>query len=344
MNFACSSKDLDYSAFGLAKHSIINDWNLYLDRGWSRIENYFYKGLRSSWCKIYVDPVLRIETNKFRDFPIYYNKDTLSNFQKLEHAVPVDGLIEFDDEIKIRYQENFYPKIGKEFLSQQECHEILFDALIDNIGSIASKDNGTIYIPAQGGIDTLTIRSVFDYLKVEYKTFDMPTSPPVLSHLGSELAKNYWGFMQVQEKDNAVVVTGFYGDEWVLRNPYYAHVLLSSRNIDIVEEFDNVENCYMKIYFEKYRKKCSDKTDMTVNELMSQICNDFQIWHINDTKFFSPLKHESLLHLMAADTKTIIEQVTDAKLSKSIIERCNPELVKFIDKSKNQNDPDYFWP
>ena len=164
MNFACSSKDLDYSAFGLAKHSIINDWNLYLDRGWSRIENYFYKGLRSSWCKIYVDPVLRIETNKFRDFPIYYNKDTLSNFQKLEHAVPVDGLIEFDDEIKIRYQENFYPKIGKEFLSQQECHEILFDALIDNIGSIASKDNGTIYIPAQGGIDTLTIRSVFDYL------------------------------------------------------------------------------------------------------------------------------------------------------------------------------------
>ena len=343
MNFACSSKHLDYSTLGLTEHAITRGWSLYLDRGWSRIENYFYKGLRSSWCKIYVDPVLRIETNRLRDLPIYYNKDTLSNFQKLDHAVPVDGVIELDNEIKVSYQKNFYPQLAKNFLSTHECHEILFDALIENIGTFASTNNAEIYIPSQGGIDTLTIRSVFDHLNVEYKIFDMPTSPPDLSQLGSELAKKYWGFMQVQEKDNAVVVTGFYGDEWVLRNPYYAHVLLSRRNVDIVEEFDKVQNCYMKNYFEGYRKKCNNKADMGINELMSQICNDFQIWHIHDTKFFSPLKHESLLHLLTADTQTIIEQVTDAKLSKSIIERCNPDLVKYIDVLKNQHDPDYFW-
>jgi hypothetical protein len=99
----------------------------------------------------------------------------------------------------------------------------------------------------------------------------------------------------------------------------------------------------MKNYFEGYRKKCNNKADMGINELMAQICNDFQIWHIHKTKFFSPLKHESLLHLLTADTQTIIEQVTDAKLSKSIIERCNPDLVKYIDVLKNQHDPDYFW-
>ena len=98
----------------------------------------------------------------------------------------------------------------------------------------------------------------------------------------------------------------------------------------------------MKNYFEEFRLECSKKCNLTTNELMSQIYNDFQIWDLNSTHFFSPLKHQNLLQLLNADTNTIIEQVTDAKLSKAIIKKCNQTLLKNIDNNKNENDPTYF--
>ena len=342
MNFYCSSTDIPSPCVDLTKHKTKNGWFLYLDNGWTKHENYFYKGFSSSWCKIYFDPVIKIESNKLRDFPIYYNNDSVSNFKKLDKIVPVDGIVEIDKEIKITYQQNFYPRISTKQISFKDCHDILFDALIENIDTFASNNKDTVYIPSQGGIDTLTVRSVFDFLKVEYKTFNMPASSPVLSQLGSALSENYWGFTQVKEENNSVIVTGFYGDEWILRNPYYAHVLLSQRNVNITKEFDKIENCYMKNYFEGYRNRCSKQSKVGMEELITQICNDFQIWHLHTTKFLSPLKHLSLLNLLTADNQTVIDQVTDAKLSKSIIKRCNPALLKLINGRKNQDDPTYF--
>ena len=40
-----------------------------------------------------------------------------------------------------------------------------------------------------------------------------------------------------------------------------------------------------------------------------------------------------------ADSNTIIEQVTNAELSKSIIEKCYPDMLKLLDKQKNKEDP-----
>jgi len=344
VNFYCAKTDIKSPYFDLVKHNIENGWFLYLDKGWTRIENYFYKGFSSSWCKIYVEPTIRVETNKLRDFPIYYNKDTISNFKKLDNILPVDGIIEIDKEIKISYIENFYPRITNVQQTFKECHELLYDALIENVGSFAANNKKTVYIPVQGGIDTLTVRSVFDYLGVDYKTFDLPSKQPELSKVGTELAKIHWGFQQIQEQEDSVIVTGFYGDEWILRNPYYAHVIMSSRGVDITEEFDKTENCYMKGYFENYRKKCSTPSNTSIEMLMIQICNDFQIWHLHNTYFLSPLKQTSLLTLLSADTQTVIDQVTDAKLSKSIIEKCSPKLLGLIDPLKNQHDPVWFPP
>lgn len=344
MNFVCTKTDIRSPYFDLTQHKSANGWYIYLDYGWTKNDNYFYKGFSSSWCKIYFDPVIRIETNKLRDFPIYYDNDSVTNFQKLEHLVPVDGIIQIDKEIKIDYIQNFYPRITREYQTFKECFDLLYDAVIENVGIFSANNKKTIYMPSQGGIDTLTVRSVFDFLNVKYETFDLPKDPPPMSKLGAELAKSNWGFQQIEEQDNTVIVTGFYGDEWILRNPYYAHVILSDRGVDITEKFDSIENCYMKQYFENYRMKCAKPSGIDLETLITQICNDFQIWHINKTYFLSPLKHISLLTLLSADTQTVIDQVTDAKLSKAIIEKCNPKLLDLIDLSKNQHDPVWFPP
>jgi hypothetical protein len=340
MNFICSSTR-QKNLWGLDEHNF-NDNHIYLDTGWIQKDDYFFKGISSSWCKIYFDGPIRIETNKFRDFPIYHNGTSVSNFYRFGNVIPVDGLVGIEDgKVKIRYTKNFYPKIPNDHLSFKSCKDILFDVVIENVGTFAANNNRPVMMPDQNGVDTLLVRSAFDYIGADYQLFTF-NDKPKLSLLGETLAQNFWGFSQVPEYNDKVVVSGFYGDEWILRNPYYAHVLLSNRGISIAEKFDSMEYCYMKKYFEAYRSKCSVPGDKSVEELLMQICNDFQIWHLNDTTFLSPLKHETLLTLLAADSETIVSQVTNATLSKAVIELLNPNLLEKLDTHKNQHDPIFF--
>ena len=342
MNFVCSTSK-QKNVLGLVEHKF-NDNHIYLDTGWSREDDYFFKGISSSWCKIYFDGAVRIETNKFRDFPIYHDNASVSNFHRFGDVIPVDGLATIEDgKVKTGYIKNFYPKIPNDRLSFKECRDILYDAVIENVGTFAANNSKPVMMPDHNGVDTLLARSAFDYIGVDYRLFSFKGKPK-LSLMGETLAQNFWGFAQIPENQDSVVVSGFYGDEWILRNPYYAHVLLSTRGISITETFDSTEDCYMKKYFESYRSKCSVPNDTSREELLTQICNDFQIWHLNDTTFLSPLKHETLLALLAADSETIISQVTDAKLSKAVIELLNPNLLEKLDASKNQHDPDFFMP
>jgi hypothetical protein len=342
MNFYFTKKQTNVTFKDLIVHKVLDNYFLFLDQGWKKEKNYFYKGIHDAFCKIYVAPFIKIETNKLRDFPIYYNSTSFSNFEVLENILPIDGILEFDKEPQISFQKNFYPALTKNELDFDTCHNILFNALIENVKGFISKNTKPLFVPAQKGIDTLTVRSVLDYLKVKYELFHLPDTPPKRSKTGEFLSQKYWGFSQIEERDNSVIVTGFYGDEWILRNPYHVSILLSQRKIDLAQEFDKVKDGYMKKFFETYRKKCVKETSLSLQDLMALICNDFQIWHLHNTYFFSPLKHENILKLLSADKNTIIGQITDAKLSKSIIKRCNPALLDSIDSHKNQHDPYYF--
>jgi hypothetical protein len=343
MNFFCSTKK-NTNSFQLSEHNINGNY-IYLDEGWSREDDYFFKGISSSWCKIYFNGPIRIETNKFRDFPIYHNGSCLSNFKNLGNVISVDGLPSINKgKVNISYVKDFYPKIPNDPVSFKECKDILYDAVIENVGIFAANNKKPVMMPDQNGVDTLLTRSAFDYIGVDYKLFTLDGKPKV-SSLGNHLAGIFWGFAQVPEYNDKVVVGGgFYGDEWILRNPYYAHILLDNHGISLEEEFDSMEDCYMKKYFESYRKKCSVKNKKTKEDVLTQMCNDFQIWHLNNTTFLSPLKHESLLTLFAADSETILSQVTNATLSKAVIESLNPNLLEMLDEHKNQNDPNFFHP
>jgi hypothetical protein len=241
------------------------------------------------------------------------------------------------------YIESFYPDLDTERLSFNQCQALLYECLVENIQKFLTDNKRPLLLPATNhGIDTLTVRSVLDHMGIEYGTFELREILPGRSKLWDGLRARHWGFSQVEDRPNNVIATGFYGDEWILRNPYYVHLLLSTRGINLREEFDKKSHCYMKAYFEGYRKKCSRREEVSLEKLSSMICNDFQIWHVDDTYFFSPLKHPRLTRLLNADNETIIGQVTDARLSRSIIEKCNPVLLDLLDKSKNSKDPKWF--
>jgi hypothetical protein len=345
MNFHCSKTDAKYSkSCNLKTFKTKSGWYLSLDKDWSINGNHAFKGDVLSWCKISYETGLSITTNELRDFPIYYDEDCVTNIERRTNLLPTDGQLSYiNDGLKISWKDDFYPVHDDVSLDFGKCHEILFGSLCENVEMFANKNTKKIYVPSQNGIDTLTVRSLLDYFKIKYELFELPSSKWNTTNLQNKLSSINWGFTQVKEKDNSVIATGFYGDEWILRNPLYVHILLSLQGKNIVEIFDNVKQCYMKKWFDDhYRKKCVDTVDISVQKLQTMLCNDYQIWPINSTYFFSPLKHKKILALLKADAKTMITQVTNAELSKSIIERCNPDLLDKLEYSKNDSDPSYF--
>ena len=79
-----------------------------------------------------------------------------------------------------------------------------------------------------------------------------------------------------------------------------------------------------------YREKCKKVEPVNVDKVGEMICNDIQVWHINNTMIFTPFKDKRLLSLLECDSDIIIDQVTDGKLSKMVIE--------FFNKDANQSE------
>ena len=334
------------------------DYKIFFDNNWTINDHSISKGLSNNHCTIQFGDTIEIEHNEIRDFPLWYDSNTVSNFTKLENYVPVDGILKYDGKWHLSYQTDYYndPKscgcgrsttdrcIGWHSYDEEPYAVALIKkVLLDNTKQFVNNNNLDIFVPNNNGLDTLTVRSVLDYLKVDYKLFDIKKKNYV--QLQKKLEVDFYGFNQIQEFDSPTcVVTGFYGDEYILRNPSYIQPILKNRNVDLVTVFDAKQDCYMKDFFDlAYKEKCSALGPLDITKIKQMICNDVQVWHINNTMLFTPFRDKRLLKLLECSSSVLVNQVTDGKLSKIVIEHFNSDLLKLLDKSKNQNDPDWFW-
>ena len=342
MNFLITS-DANYkNDFNLNKITCKN-FKIFFDNNWFTLrQNSISKGTSNNFCIIEFDDTIEISHNQIRDFPLSFNEHTCSNFIKLDNYVPVDGILKYDNKWHLTYQNNFYEDLNN-VISKNEAIDIIKKVLIDNTKTFIENNTLDILVPNNNGLDTLTVRSVLDYLNVNYKLFDIKKLN--YKKLQNILEKDYYGFNQIQEFDlPKCLVTGFYGDEYILRNPYYVQNLLKNKDVDLVEVFDSKENCYMKNFFNLvYKEKCKKVSPVNISKLSQMICNDIQVWHINNTMIFTPFKDKRLLQLLNCNNDTIISQATDGKLSKLVIEYFNKDLLNLLNHSKNSSDPSWFW-
>jgi hypothetical protein len=357
MNFIITN-DADYkNDFGL-NEIYHKNFKILFDNNWTKNDNSISKGTTNNYCTIKFDDTIEITHNEVRDFPLWYNENTCSNFTKLENYVPVDGILNYNSKWHLTYKKGFYDKpkscgcgrstIGRcigwhSFDEEPYAVALIKKVLLDNTKAFLKDNTLDILVPNNNGLDTLTVRSVLDYLDADYKLFDIEKQD--YKKLQSTLESNYYGFNQIQELDSPkCVVTGFYGDEYILRNPYYVQNILKNREQDIIKIFDAKPDCYMRNFFDLvYREKCKKLEPVSVDKVSQMICNDIQVWHINNTMLFTPFKDKRLLKLLECSSSVIVNQVTDGKLSKIVIEHFNKDLLELLDNNKNSNDPNWFW-
>lgn len=333
------------------------NYTLHLDQGWQRHKDIFYKGYsipialqekvenqdfsETTGCYTILDfsnGKCAYYTDNSRGFPLYYNNGTISN-QKRNQLTPVW----FDSELKslndswqfVKRQDRIfeYNQFNKT-ISKQQLVDIVCKILIDHAENLNT--NLPLFCSNSPGVDSNMVRSAFDYCNKSY-TLVEKNDRHAFSALG-------WGYEQIYVTEQPhVQLTGFCGDELLLRNPMYCQWLLDPHNIELTNEFDKLDYSYMKGFFnaryrdkiinrkEKFRTKKS-AFDHTINVAI----NDFQMWHIDNTITLAPLRNCIIAeNALYADADTILDQVIHAGVSKDIIKRLNPSLLSNISKHKN---------
>lgn len=327
-----------------------------LDSGWHQIDDFLYKGycleqsvaqkiairdfseqtgnyvildLSDNNCKIYYD--------NSRSFPICYNENTVTNFKDEDLTdVWFDGTVEHKDnrwnyvhrpENTIKHSDS-HAKYTK-----QEIVDFYCEYLIQCCNQL--KTELPLYCADSGGVDSLAVRSAFDYCNVDYTL--VKNNSREKSNLG-------WGYKQIFVSDTPhIQITGFCGDELLQRNPLYCQWLLDSEDINLIQEFDKVEYSYMKGFFnENYRKKIKPYIGK-FRELASAFehtanvaLNDYQMWHTDETITFTPFRNKDMaVKCLYADADAILDQVIHAGISKEIINRLNSKNLNFVSKHKN---------
>lgn len=357
--FFSISKTPDYSFPNTKK---LGNYFVSFDHGWI-IEDYkIYKGYISdnivngdikqnkeesgNFCIIdYNKNEISIHTGKKQKFPLYIDYDLLQVSNLYKHGNEFQGqlIIKNDKILSYPVKELKFENLE---LDDDEIIDNVDKKLEDTILKIANISPFKLYL--SGGVDTAIIASYVLKHKIPYEFVlgEHADMDYFLCHHRGTLLNNFWAYQTVQHwKEPSLLLTGSHGDETLLRDPIQAYLYLKYHNEDLVETCKNNLHLYQSNHclkdsciqsYEKYE----DRNFSTLNELKSEILNitynDFQHWHLGNTLFISPFDDIDLLKLMLNLSHTAIRnQLLDATISKEIIKRNRPGLLKTVSNQKN---------
>lgn len=344
----------------------VNNFFCQLDQGWKKHGNIFYKGYcidqqidvkvhnkdfsseKGNYVILDLTSNFKIYFDDTRGFPLYYTSDTVhnipTNINECYDEVYYDGTVTFKNnqfsfvfckDKKISYDET------RNFVSTEYLVDWICEYLVDSASKI--KTDLPIYACDSNGVDSTLVQSAFDYVGREYTKVKIQDNKVNLS-MTTCYKELYTGDFKAH-----LQLTGWAGDEYILRNPLYCHWLLKAQNINLINEYNKREYCYMKGFFEnKYLEKLKNddykfKTYKDAfNHIANVAINDNQMWHFDNIITFTPFQNTNVLETMLyADCDAIIAQVTDAEISKKAIAKLNPAKLQKISVHKNNYKPTF---
>jgi len=260
-------------------------------------------------------------------FPLYHSSNQFSCFRldsKME-LIPYDHIIN----TSITYDQSQHIEL--------EIYPVTLDNYLETVineihNEIKDKE---CWIADTGGLDCNVIISIMNYFSVKYKTYCYDGDRSKHPQWYQNIQNCHWGFHQTPYFDNSInLVTGMYGDEYLLRNPYYVEQFLK---IDLVKIYNKLPNCYMYNFFiNDYLKKMNKGYK---EDWFQILLNDYQLWSFGKINVINPFKNKNILMQgFSLDQDSIIKQVTDGFISKKIIGMMDAKRLDQIDLFKNQSD------
>jgi len=343
-----------YISKNFSKQDNGQQFEVQLDDGWNRIGDYYYKGYslglsledmieskkfeqqKGNYCIINIkEPALYHDD--LRSFPLFIGQDRCANAE-------FDGAKKIHFPTTVQYDgkwiENFEGYGDLQYSGQSFSFDNLTDFVCERLVNVVERTNFTLPLLAADthGVDSTLVRSVFDYVGKDYKLVRR-----------EQMGDNEdWGYRQLYLTDEPhIQITGYCGDEILLRNPMYCQWLLRPHGIDLTEEYAKVKQSYMLGFFnQRYKKKLLedsyqfDDPATAVEHVCDWVSNDFQMWHKDETITFTPYRDRDILRMcLHAEPDAIVRQCVNAELSMEVIRRLCPDNLNTLSQHKNAVQP-----
>lgn len=360
--FFSINKKIDYSFPNRVKWG---EYFVHYDNGWHTHENYIFKGfLKNKFLNITsIDEIKKITDDEGNFCVIFYENDQifLTTGNKQKFPIFYHAQEEIISNLYISDKKLIAPvTIGKSITGvvnenlEFEDLNISDTDVIDKIDSLLEssiidfnyEEPVKIYLT---GADTLLIAAYILKNKIPYELVsgEHLEMDYFLCHHRSTIRENFWSYSTVQHwKNKTMLLTGGHGDETLLRDPIQAQAYLKFYNEDLISICKNHEH-YHSYHFLKNKnliayEKYKDLNFKNENDMKSWLLNlfrrDYQHWHIGNTFLYSPFDNIDLLKLsLNLSYETARKQLLDAWLSKELIRRNRPGLLKLLSPLKNYN-------
>lgn len=306
--------------------------------------------LFGNFCVIVYDhesQQLRIQTDRWRSFPIYISDGEVTNLVPGGRTAWTDSLVAIDHNFDVT--ETKFDVIGPidpTPVTEAQVMDFVHHRLTEQTRSFVQFNTLPIRAFLSGGVDSLL---VYSYLQqatrdielvrgniIEYDRFWLMNSGDIGRH---------WAYNQIHHwRDACVLTSGAPGDEFMLRSPVTADLFLKHRGVTITELLSQQTWLHSDYFAQpKHAKLFETQTvdgEWSDSQLHWHLCNmvinDWQHWHLGNTLTWTPLRDlEIFKALLRLPTESAIGQIMNSDLSRRLIERNRPGLTALISDQKN---------
>ena len=308
--------------------------------------------LTGNFCAIVFNgTTIAIKSDRYRGFPIFVGDQTVTNLITHNKKIWADTLIQFDHNFDLaETQFDVIGPIDVTEISEAEAVAAIDKILSQHIQNFLSHNTLPVKAFLSGGVDSALVYSyiqkysnnfeLLKYTHVDYDSFWLMNS--------GTIKENFWGYWQVHHfVEPCVVTSGTPGDEFMLRSPVTADLLLKYHGIYLTDVLAKPESksCMMYSYFMKdknYKIFKEQQLDPTTDQakvfwnLANIVINDFQHWHIGNTLTLTLLRDIEIFKiLLRLPPDALLRQVMNCDISVQLMNQNTPGISKCISEQKN---------
>ena len=300
-----------------------------------------------------VSKSIKIKSDRYRSFPIYFNSEQVSNLNKLDSTVWSDSVAEVTSDFLITQSKfNLIGHIDTDYTTIDEVVEKIDIILTKKTQDFLRYNDRPIRAFLSGGVDSLL---VYSYLQKFSTEFELVSCQHVdydsfwLKNSGT--LTNLWSYNQIHHWISPCILTsGTPGDEFMLRGPPTVNLFVRLHGQHMTDLLTQAkwQSSLQHTYFNSSKNLTIFQNDdplpnwnrvQMIWNLCNIVANDWQHWHLGNTLTWTPLRDLEIFKLLLRlPVDAAMGQIMNSDISRRLIEKNCHGLSRVMSAQKNSGN------